>query len=242
MTTDVATAPNVPGNFGVQTGINAAGIKVASVQYQYEVCFKCHSDSAATTPSVSRQIVQNNTRMEFDPTAVSFHPVEITGKNAYVPSLKPGFNTNSIIYCTDCHNSDTGTTSGGTGPDGPHGSAQAPLLMAQYTTTDFTTESVASYALCYKCHDRTSLLNDESFKYHKLHIQDRQTPCSACHDAHGISSAQGNPTNNSHLINFDTAIVQPLGGIMRYQSTGNQTGNCTLTCHSKDHNNYTYGP
>lgn len=242
MTSTVAVAPNVQGNFGTQSGINAAGVDVVSVQYQYEVCFKCHADNPATTPTVSRQLVQGNTRLEFDPTAISFHPVETTGKNTNVPSLKPGFNTSSIIYCTDCHNSDDGTSSGGTGPDGPHGSAQAPMLMAQYDTADFTTESVATYALCYKCHDRTSILNDESFKYHKKHIQERQTPCSACHDAHGIASAQGTAANNSHLINFDTTIVFPFGGITRFTDTGTFTGNCTLTCHSKDHNNLGYAP
>lgn len=242
MTTAAAAAPNVQGNFGTQTGINSAGISVASVQYQYEVCFKCHADNPATTPTVSRQLVQDNTRLEFDTTAISFHPVESAGKNSNVPSLKPGFNTSSIIYCTDCHNSDTSPTAGGTGNEGPHGSAESPMLLAQYATTDFTTESAAAYALCYRCHDRNSILNDESFKYHKLHVQDRQTTCSTCHDAHGIASAQGNVVNNSHLINFDTTVVFPLGGIMKFTDTGTYTGNCTLTCHSKDHSNLGYAP
>ena len=29
------------------------------------------------------------------------------------------------------------------------------------------------------------------------------TPCSACHNAHGVSSLVGNTSNNAHLIDFD---------------------------------------
>ena len=44
---------------------------------------------------------------------------------------------------------------------------------------------------------------------HSRHIVNGRTPCSACHDAHGVSRTQGNPRFNSNLINFDRSIVQP---------------------------------
>jgi hypothetical protein len=97
------------------------------------------------------------------------------------------------------------------------------------------------YALCYKCHDRTSILSDASFKEHSLHIEGQQAPCSLCHDPHGISSTQGNSTNNSYLINFDKRFVTPSSsGILRFDKTGTRTGRCYLTCHNKNHNPYTY--
>ncbi|MFA7237563.1 MAG: cytochrome c3 family protein [Phycisphaeraceae bacterium] len=241
MTFAPASAPIVRGNFGKQTGVNAAGAPLTVVQYEYEVCFKCHGDSAAVQPFINRKIVQANTRLEFSSAAVSFHPVEAAGKNPNVPSLKPGFNASSIIYCSDCHSSDTGTHAGGSSPNGPHGSNQSPLLIARYDTTDQSSESSAAYALCYRCHNRNSILNDQSFKEHKKHIVEERTPCSACHDAHGIASGQGTTANNARLINFDTNIVSPTsGGVLQYQSLGVFRGTCTLKCHGEDHNNESY--
>ena len=72
---------------------------------------------------------------------------------------------------------------------------------------------------------------------HRRHIVEERTPCSACHDAHGIASSQGTPTTNSNLINFATSIVTPSrrNGQIEYRDTGRFRGECTLTCHGKDH-------
>jgi len=68
-----------------------------------------------------------------------------------------------------------------------------------------------------------------------------QTPCNACHDPHGISSTQGNPVNNSHLINFDISIVKPLAnGELYFQDNGYRSGQCNLSCHGSDHNSRKY--
>ena len=108
-------------------------------------------------------------------------------------------------------------------------------------SSDLIAESAATYALCYKCHSRTSILNDQSFTRHHLHIVDDRTPCSVCHDAHGISSSQGNSTNNAHLINFDKRFVTPSSsGALRYESTGLNRGRCYLTCHGRNHNPESY--
>jgi len=158
-----------------------------------------------------------------------------------VPSLKPGLTTASMIYCSDCHTSDTSKKAGSTGPDGTHGSNFRPLLAAGYDTLDGSTESAQAYALCYKCHTRTSILADESFKAHRKHVVDLKTPCSACHDAHGVPSAQGTTINNSHLINFDTKIVRPdTLGRLEFKDLGIRRGQCSLSCHNTTHNGTEY--
>lgn len=235
MKTGIATAPNIQPNLGEISGINSSGSAITRSQYQFEVCFKCHGDQASVAPAISRQIVQNNARLEFSPSAISYHPVEAAGKNTTkVPSLKPGLTTASIIYCSDCHSSDTGKTAGGSGASGPHGSNNGPLLLARYDTADFTSESASAYALCYRCHDRNQILANTSFPDHSRHIVDQRTPCSACHDSHGISSAQGTANRNAHLINFDISIVQPdpVSHKIEYNAA---SSTCTLMCHNHDH-------
>jgi hypothetical protein len=102
-------------------------------------------------------------------------------------------------------------------------------------------ESEAAYALCYKCHSRTSIINDESFKRHNRHLTRAAAPCSVCHDPHGISATQGNTTNNSSLINFDTRFVSPnASGLLRFESTGTGSGRCYLNCHGIEHNPLAY--
>jgi predicted CXXCH cytochrome family protein len=242
MKTGTAVAPTIPPAMGQIDGVNASGAPVASAQYEYEVCFKCHADQQATQPFIRRQIVQNNLRMEFASNAISFHPVEQRGRSSDVPSLNPGMTTATLIYCNDCHNSESGKKAGGTGPDGVHGSNNKPLLVLRYETLDGTSESAGTYALCYKCHSRASILSDVSFSAHKLHIVDKQTPCSVCHDAHGINSAQGTAQKNGRLINFDTTVVTPDAGTGRleFNQTGNRQGTCFLTCHGTTHSGTAY--
>jgi len=226
-------APQISGaNQGVK-GINTVAQQISEATNQYEICFKCHADyNVITTLPVTRQIAQLNTRLEFDTSNPSYHPVETAGKNPNVPSLLNPYTTTTKIFCTDCHNNDDFS-----GPRGPHGSNNRYLLRKSYTTQDMTTESSTAYALCYACHSRASILGDQSFKEHKKHIVDKKTPCSACHDPHGISSTQGNFLNNSHLINFDVTIVRPDDqGRLRFEDQGTFKGRCYLTCHGKNHN------
>lgn len=233
-------APLISPLLGRIDGVNSVGATVPVAQFQYEVCFKCHSNSSQVQSTVPRQIEQTDTRLEFAPSAISFHPVATGGKNTFVPSLRPGLSTASMIYCTDCHNTDTTALANNTG--GPHGSNNRPLLALRYDTMDGASESESAYELCYKCHDRTSILGDTSFSSHRKHIVDERTPCSVCHDAHGISSAQGTLRNNSKLINFDTRVVQPdaITGTLQYVSYGPASGTCYLNCHGANHSNLAY--
>ena len=216
------------------SGVTAAGQAVASARYLYEICFKCHGDAdnnVVGTIPVARQVSNLNMRTAFDPAGQSFHPVAGPGRNSDVPSLLPPYTVNSVITCTDCHgNSDR------LGPPGLHGSDIEHILTDRYVIDDNTPESPSSYALCYKCHSRSLLLNDTSFE-HRKHVVDQNAPCSACHDPHGIGAMQGDVLHNSHLINFDLGIVSATDTArLEYEDLGVQRGQCFLACHGKLHN------
>ncbi|MBI5095242.1 MAG: hypothetical protein HZB26_22760 [Candidatus Hydrogenedentes bacterium] len=238
-----ATAPNVSGPLTKVAGVTMAGTRTANSNYQYEVCLRCHADNAnVPAPNIARVILQPNIRLKLQTTNPSFHPVLGPRNNTEVTSLISPWTSSSWVYCTDCHNNDSGPGAGGTGPRGPHGSTWRYLLERQYLTADNTTESVQAYALCYKCHDRAKILGDQTFRYHNKHIVGERAPCSACHDAHGISSTQGNATNNSNLINFDKTIVLKETSTQRleFRDTGVRRGQCYLLCHGEAHNPYSY--
>ena len=234
---NIAAAPVVAGTQIGVTGVTASGLAKEEANFQYEICFKCHADNNVKSfVPITRLHAQINTRLEFDLANPSFHPVEGIGNNPNVPSLIPPYSETSIIYCTDCHNSDSGTATGGPGPNGPHGSVYSPILEQNYTTLDNTSESSFEYALCYKCHDRDSIRSDDSFDKHDKHIRGEDAPCSACHDPHGVSATQGNSFNNSHLINFDLNIVAPNSrGLLMFEDLGTFHGQCYLSCHGEDH-------
>ncbi len=239
-TTEPATAPNVSGALRAVEGTALNGTTVIDTSFEYEICLRCHGNGADVPyPEIQRQIAEPSEGRRFDPSNPSYHPVAGQGQNPDVPGLISPLTESSIIYCTDCHANNDGPGAGGQGPSGPHGSIWRFLLEREYRTADFTSESYQAYALCYKCHDRTTLLggNQTNFKDHRKHIKGEDTPCSACHDPHGISSTQGNSTNNSHLINFDIGIVQPDPdtGRLEFIDLGSGRGECYLDCHGKKH-------
>ena len=242
-----AIAPAMAASMGQPRGAAGTGGRLESAANEYQVCFRCHGDESvlrASSPVISRQIVQTSTRLQFEPSAPSYHPVVAPGRSTNVPSLRPPWTEGSLVLCSDCHGSNDSRKAGGFGPNGVHGSIYAPILLERYDTLDFTPESSVTYALCYRCHQRDGfggILQDVSFP-HKIHVVDARTPCSTCHTAHGVSSAQGNRINNSHLINFDTSIVfpDPITGQLEYRSEGMFSGSCTVTCHGTSHVNQQY--
>jgi len=178
--------------------------------FQFELCYRCHS-SMANLP-----ITQTDKRAEFNTANASFHPVEGRGKRPDIPSLKKQF---GVIKCTDCH--------------APHGSIYENILSKNYQRRD-DFESEESYALCYSCHLRSSILSNESFPYHRQHIVDERTSCYTCHDSHGS-------INNPALIRFNkdprfTRVNPSSSGRLEYYSKGRNSGGCYLNCHGVDHN------
>jgi len=225
-------------------GVNLAGVEVSPAVATFQICLRCHGDSPNQPPArTPRQHGQANMRLKIQPNNPSFHPIAGPGQNPNVPSLISPWTEQSIIGCGDCHNSSSAVSVGGGGPEGPHGSAFDPILVRNYATIDNTPESASNYALCYECHSRTSILDGDSFKDHRKHIDGEDTPCNACHAPHGISATQGNATNNSNLINFDTSIVFPnKDGLLRFEDQGLFSGTCYLDCHGKDHDDKNYKP
>lgn len=194
-------------------GTDLAGIKKIRADKESEICYNCHSDSL-NLPSTS-----SNIRLEFDPSNASYHPVERVTKGRS-QSLFRNISQGSLIGCTHCHE--------------PHGSDYPPLLRVNYTMTDGG-ESTYAYELCYNCHERDSILSNQSFKGsstatrdygHKEHIVYQRTSCYTCHASHGSSM-------NPHLISFNPSVVT---GSRQYFDFHGGRAQCNLTCHGKVHN------
>jgi predicted CXXCH cytochrome family protein len=145
--------------------------------------------------------------------------------------------TSSILYCTDCHNSDQARSSNGTGPNGPHGSTFPHLLqlnLYQEPVGGGAGGSVAGRALCSKCHNLTNLNN---LAPHDPHMS---FGCTTCHDPHGVIG--GNSGANRAMMNFDTGIATKAATNFGYfyRGTGAGQKGCYVVCHGQNHNPITY--
>lgn len=227
-----ATAPAVRGALKGVSGADLSGNPVAEAVNEYEVCLKCHGVHDELGVAPVRQDDLRNVRLEIAPANASYHPVASPVRRGTSRSLKLGLTAASLVYCTDCHGSDEASGTGARAR-GPHGSRYAPILELPYEMAYPTLEAPVSYALCYKCHERDSLLRDSGSFPHRKHVVDGKAPCAVCHDAHGSRSNPG-------LINFmardrsGKEIVSPSAklGRMEFRSLGPQRGQCTLTCHN----------
>lgn len=181
---------------------------------QQELCYKCHGDSF----NAARERTSNK-RLDFNTTAANsgYHPVSQAGRNQsanLAAQLLGGLTTNSVIRCTDCHNSDA--TAAAPGPvndstaltQGPHGSTNATILRANFST-DFTGSgnwNDNNAALCFLCHDRDRLLlgrfddgartnfyqDNGRDNLHNYHLTDKSATnsCLSCHyDIHSNRTA-----------------------------------------------------
>lgn len=230
-------------------GSSIADAAVNPVSYEYEICFRCHGTTASvaitTAPLVTRQIPgvpAGDMRKKFQTTNPSYHPIAGVGKGTNVPSLIAPWTTGGTMKCTHCHNDDVAPTVGtGTGPNGPHGSINKPILAKRHVYTDPGVNgnyTGTNFALCYSCHSEALINRDAGpFNRHNMHLLVNAS-CSTCHDPHGVPG--GTSTNNSHLINFNTAVVSPYNGVMQYTSLGVGTGRCQLVCHGTSHTPWTY--
>lgn len=240
----VSISAGLPGPLTGARGIDISGTPVLQASVEYEVCLTCHGLEESTSPVVFRQDDITNARLEVDPTNPSYHPVADIGRNATIQGLLPGYTPSSVISCSDCHSSDTAAL-GTSGIRGPHGSIYEPILMREYRISgDRISESFQTYALCYNCHDRTVLLSEQANAFpHRKHVVEAQAPCAICHDAHGSRQ-------HPRLINFMTqdragnAPVEPAvtSGRLEYLFLADDSGQCFLTCHGKDHDPEGYGP
>jgi predicted CXXCH cytochrome family protein len=247
-----ADAPYVSGMLAGVSGVDRNGAELDSARYEYEICLKCHGDNNPDLDFVPRVVTGTNLRLAFQTGNPSYHPVFGVARTVNAPSipssLEPAMTAGTTLYCSACHADDDG------GSGGPHGSRYAPILKERYETSDGTLESYESYALCYRCHERSSIMADVSFRKrlarttasgggHSGHLE-AGVPCSTCHDAHGVNvSGLGEASGaHTHLINFDTRVVQPKPGgqYPLFVDRGTFSGSCTLACHGVVHDNTSY--
>lgn len=230
---EAARAPSVRGaNIGV-VGVNQSGSVVNPSKYEYEICYKCHSDNSITGVTSSRKIVQNNLRLTFDPSNPSYHPVAAIGKNTAISGLVSPLTASSMIYCTDCH-----ASSGEGASNGPHGSIYPQILKYNYDRSSDYINTREAYELCYQCHEQRNTISKHQ-AISKSH--GTLTSCNTCHDPHGINSTQGNTSNNSYLINFNLKVVSNnSNGILNWMLYSKGHGACNLNCHGYNHLNSSY--
>ncbi len=171
-------------------GIDLDGQIVMNSPKASFICYKCHSEYS------NKPLNQKDILELLQPSNASFHPIEAEGKNKYVPSLISNYDISSIISCEDCHNNDDPNSKG------VHGSIYPFILEKNYNILNGSIENEKAYEICYKCHNRISILNDESFPYHRKHIVESKISCYSCHNSHGS-------IENPYLINFPENIVAP---------------------------------
>lgn len=230
-----AQPPYVSGRLKKVSGVDKDGNPIyrdvvadSAASFEYEICFKCHSDYETLSPFIPRVEDEINKRIKFGVTNLSYHPVIAPGKNLNVPSLNPAslnapeyvrnLRESTYIYCTDCHSDNNNVSRG------PHGSDYKPILKMRYETEIGTVgDPEHNYSLCFRCHNSQSILDNQSFSEHRRHIEDLKASCSVCHDAHGVS-------NSTHLINFDTRYVDA-SPTPEFRDYGLFSGSCALKCH-----------
>ena len=123
---------------------------VNEATYEYEICFKCHAVTNASTNSLRYWNVTSaslgaarwtNIGLEFNPNNVSYHPVvqplPATGtpRRLEAGALTGGWKAGDVMSCSDCHGRDTGTSATA---QGPHGSTVKWLLTGKYQNWPFT--------------------------------------------------------------------------------------------------------
>ncbi len=202
------TAPALPPSIQNVSGVDYNGTSVAwsdpalkfvnPVTYEYQLCFKCHSNyswgtSPPTNPSGG---TQTNIPKEFNPSNASYHAVVGASKasTTYGKYVSP-WTATSRLYCDSCHGSDSATVKG------PHGSANPWILTNPYNPSTVGTNS---NDLCFKCHDKatyasstgggtTGYYNNMQGNLHQFHYSQvgaTNWVCTRCHSPipHGLNT------------------------------------------------------
>ena len=164
------------------------------VTAEYQLCLKCHSGNTVLLPKDPAHPSRDSldAGAEFNPTAVSFHPIEAPGKN---PSPKMALSlsgtspyklwnltTSSTVRCTNCHANAvaTGATPAAGDDLAPHASPNRGILLRNYRDRDLKAKDEAyadaDFALCYLCHTNspfsTSSTSATNFSQHFKHMHE----------------------------------------------------------------------
>ena len=198
----------LPGR-GERTGLSEA-----------RLCFDCHGPA-------SRSGAGDNIEELFSASARSSHPLgRTTDFLGGVGVAGKGQILTPIMGCTSCHGSDDPTA-----PAGPHGSIYQGLIIRPYRDADAFRAGQPMGALCYACHDETTLQNTGvGWPGHEIHLTMGEAECADCHNPHGSMSYPG-------LVSFDIfgGRIRPAkDGRLEYKPNEGM-GTCTVNCHGTEH-------
>lgn len=121
-------------------GVTSAGSPIDTAQYEYEICFKCHSSYASPLPTGMPDI-------QAELNSTYRHPILGVGNDANLntSALVNSWTPSSYMTCSDCH----GAT---TGPAGVHGSSSlAAGSRGGILKTDGSVDDGGE--VCYPCHN-----------------------------------------------------------------------------------------
>lgn len=206
------------------SGYSISGQYLEKATREYEICLKCHSDVIGAKSN-------DDIRTQFDPGVRSMHPVTRPVTSGRRASLATSLTSGGVMNCSDCHRSAEPD-----GPRGPHGSMYQFMLSGNYSTDGQGDESPLAYQFCYSCHERNSILGNESFPLHREHIVGdpfKGIPGTSCYTCHSSHSSEDNP----YLIRFNRQVVNgtPMGNRVEFRSLGERVGECYLNCHGSSH-------
>ncbi|GAB4281406.1 MAG: hypothetical protein Kow0056_16730 [Coriobacteriia bacterium] len=225
-TSTVAAAPAAYGVIKGAWGVSVTNVSTSSitltekrgVDYEYELCFKCHAGWVELDGSADLSF-------QFNPLNPGEHAVEETSTDAQANSgtYETGWGNDSVLFCVDCHGNSVSNEA-----TGPHSSNASPLLKRPYLGT----RTVDAALLCYECHkysvyysgvDDTGTaasgfrdvdLAASRQKLHAYHSGTMGYGCAACHVSHG------SPTEE-HLVRGEVSYSHAAAG-----------GSCANDCHT----------
>lgn len=205
------------------SGLTSWGVNQETADHEYQICYKCHAYSNLQTTT--------NIAEKFNPSNRSFHPIESLSQNQNAKlSLKTGIHSSLLMDCSDCHGNDDVFEA-----QGIHGSKFEGILKSRYNSSPFTIDSPeADNALCFECHESSFILDSGGFRWHKLHVENGNYNCTACHDSHGSR-------NYPSLLEFDQPFIQQNpDGTFEFIQTMDGSGSCSMTCHGHVHQEAKY--
>ncbi len=191
----------------------------ASDANEYEVCFKCHSSFTHQPPGQSDLALLTN------PSNPSYHPVQAAGRNRIdSAAFVPGFSSDSLVRCSDCHGSDD------PGELGVHAS-QYRYILKRPSTVSSLNQRMRPDDICFSCHAyavyanqntpamtlRASRFNLSGDGGHAFHVGGKQIACYACHETHGSTR-------------YPALIARRVPGITNYTQSATG-GTCNSSCH-----------
>jgi predicted CXXCH cytochrome family protein len=140
-------------------------LTVARPVYVAQICFGCHAGrDAARLRGVPEG--QHDIGSRFGQGAASSHAIGHSAKDRPdLPSLN-GTRFQGRLDCTSCHDGPEGSET-----RGPHVSPFPYLLKAPYGTERNGFAGMGSDDLCFTCHSRSAIEANQSFSYHRQHIE-----------------------------------------------------------------------